>query len=130
MGFHNGYRSDMPLECEAVIKDPMIKKNLQNTVTYTNRIPPPLPNKEEKHSSKSIPEVQHRVSSSPISDDDFETKDRFLRRVTSTISNFTGVLRKTSNENVHINTTASNLSLSSSSRPNYTAEVFEREKST
>lgn len=125
--FHNGYRSDMPLECESVIKDPRIKKTLQNTITYTNRIPPPVSNKDENHSSKSFPEVQPRTSSSPISDDDFEIKDRFLRRVTSTISNFTGVLRKTSNENAYINTTASNLSLSSS-RLHYTEKVFEREK--
>ena len=115
--FQNGYRSDIPLECEPFIRDNLSKKQLSNLDIHNNRIPPAMPRRkehyenEEKH-RRSLPEIPPRGSFS-ASEDDVEIRDRFLRRVTSTISNFGGVLRKTSSEDSQVSNASPTMSVSS-----------------
>ena len=118
--FHNGYRSDIPLECESIIRDSTNKKSLSNLNTYHNRIPPALPKRKGHYN----PEDSHGKSL-PDSEDDSEIRDGFLRRVTSTISNFDGVVRKTSDADSSRGNAYPTLSLTASYN---TEKVFESEK--
>jgi len=94
--FYNGYRSDLPSECDSILGSATVKK-LSPIIS--------IPGKEGKRENEG----------GEIPEEDRELRDRFLRRVTSAVSNFGGVLRKTTTSTANIDSVSKRSSNNSDS---------------